>query len=44
LNWEVLLGYVVALLHTVEARKEKIHDRVNETLDALSYSYEVSPF
>jgi hypothetical protein len=36
LSWEVLLGYVVALLPTLEARKEKEHDRVNETLDALS--------
>jgi hypothetical protein len=39
LSWEVLLGYVVALLPTLEARKEKEHDRVNETLDALSDAY-----
>jgi hypothetical protein len=39
LSWEVLLGYVVALLPALEARKEKEQDRVNETLDALSDAY-----
>jgi hypothetical protein len=39
LSWEILFGYVVALLPTLEARKEKEHDRVNEILDALSDAY-----